>query len=198
MGMQLTYPALIEVVIILLAAFLSFKTTDAEIRRKNHFTWGAIREVTVLFIGIFITMQPALMILKAKGAELGITEPFQMFWATGFLSSFLDNTPTYLVFLTTAGSLGFTEECRPFLNCTGGNAEAAFLQPYLWGPIPILDRAKLMVKAIDENGIKMPSFFGYLMWSIAFLVPVFLLTCLYSFYKEGNVSWNIPRKISRN
>lgn len=87
---KLTYPALIEVAIILLAAFLSFKTTNVEIRRKNHFTWGAIQEVAVLFIGIFITMQPALMILKAKGAELGITQPFQMFWATGFLSSFLD------------------------------------------------------------------------------------------------------------
>lgn len=105
----LTYPALIEVVIILVAAFLSFKTTSVEIRRKNHFTWGAIQEVAVLFVGIFITMQPALMILKANGASLGLNKPFEMFWATGCLSSFLDNTPTYLVFLTTAGALGFTE-----------------------------------------------------------------------------------------
>ena len=89
-------------------AFLSFKTTDKRIRVRNHFTWGAIKEVAVLFIGIFITMQPALMLLKAVGPNLGITEPYQMFWATGALSSFLDNTPTYLVFLTTAGTLGFT------------------------------------------------------------------------------------------
>ncbi len=68
----------------------------------------------VLFVGIFITMQPALMILKANGASLGLNKPFEMFWATGFLSSFLDNTPTYLVFLTTAGALGFTEACRRF------------------------------------------------------------------------------------
>ena len=88
-----------------MAAFLSFKTTKVEIRRENHFTWGAIQEVAVLFIGIFITMQPALMILKANGANLGISEPFEMFWATGLLSSFLDNTPTYLVFLTTAGDV---------------------------------------------------------------------------------------------
>ena len=86
--------------IILLAAFLSFKTTDSSIRTKNHFTWGAIKEVAVLFIGIFITMQPALMLLKSVGPTLGISEPYQMFWATGALSSFLDNTPTYLVFLT--------------------------------------------------------------------------------------------------
>ena len=179
-----TYPALIEVVIILLAAFLSFKTTDAEIRRKNHFTWGAIREVAVLFIGIFITMQPALMILKAKGAELGITEPFQMFWATGFLSSFLDNTPTYLVFLTTAGSLGFTEGMQTIL----GTVPVAMLEAISCGAVfmgantYIGNAPNFMVKAIsDENGIKMPSFFGYLMWSIAFLVPVFLLDMLVFF-----------------
>ena len=75
----LSYPAIIECVIILVSAFLSFKTTDGSIRRENHFTWGAIHEVAVLFVGIFITMQPALMILKANGAELGITEPFEMF-----------------------------------------------------------------------------------------------------------------------
>lgn len=181
---KLTYPALIEVVIILLAAFLSFKTTDAEIRRKNHFTWGAIREVAVLFISIFITMQPALMILKAKGAELGITEPFQMFWATGFLSSFLDNTPTYLVFLTTAGSLGFTEGMQTIL----GTVPVAMLEAISCGAVfmgantYIGNAPNFMVKAIsDENGIKMPSFFGYLMWSIAFLVPVFLLDMLVFF-----------------
>ena len=107
-SVRLAVPTLIEIVIILVAAFLSFKTTKSDVRTKNHFTWGAIEEVAVLFIGIFITMQPALMILKSKGAELGLTKPLEMFWATGALSSFLDNTPTYLVFLTTAGTLGAT------------------------------------------------------------------------------------------
>ena len=175
---KLTYPALIEVAIILLAALLSFKTTNVEIRRKNHFTWGAIQEVAVLFIGIFITMQPALMILKAKGAELGITQPFQMFWATGLLSSFLDNTPTYLVFLTTAGSLGFTEGMQTIL----GTVPIAMLEAISCGAVfmgantYIGNAPNFMVKAIsDENGIKMPSFFGYLLWSVTFLVPVFIL-----------------------
>ena len=107
-SVRLAVPTLIEIIIILVAAFLSFKTTKSDVRTKNHFTWGAIEEVAVLFIGIFITMQPALMILKSKGAELGLTKPLEMFWATGALSSFLDNTPTYLVFLTTAGTLGAT------------------------------------------------------------------------------------------
>ena len=68
--MALSYPAVIEIAIILLAAFLSFKTTDGSIRRENHFTWSAIKEVAVLFVGIFITMQPALMLLKASGPRV--------------------------------------------------------------------------------------------------------------------------------
>ena len=108
-SVSLSYPTLIEIAMILAAAFLSFKTTKKDVRTKNNFTWGAIEEVAVLFIGIFITMIPALLFLKAHGADLGLTEPWQMFWATGALSSFLDNTPTYLVFMTTAGALGAAE-----------------------------------------------------------------------------------------
>lgn len=180
----LTYPALIEVVIILAAAFLSFKTTNVEIRRKNHFTWGAIQEVAVLFVGIFITMQPALMILKANGASLGLNKPFEMFWATGCLSSFLDNTPTYLVFLTTAGALGFTEGMPTIL----GTVPVAMLEAISCGAVfmgantYIGNAPNFMVKSIsDENGIRMPSFFGYLLWSVTFLIPVFLLDTLVFF-----------------
>ena len=180
----LTYPALIEVMIILVAAFLSFKTTSVEIRRKNHFTWGAIQEVAVLFVGIFITMQPALMILKANGASLGLNKPFEMFWATGCLSSFLDNTPTYLVFLTTAGALGFTEGMPTIL----GTVPVAMLEAISCGAVfmgantYIGNAPNFMVKSIsDENGIRMPSFFGYLLWSITFLIPVFLLDMLVFF-----------------
>ncbi len=180
----LTYPAVIEMAIILLAAWLSFKTTNKEVRRKNHFTWGAIKEVAVLFIGIFITMQPALMILKANGASLGITEPWQLFWSTGTLSSFLDNTPTYLVFLTTAGSLGFAEGMTTSL----GMVPVAMLEAISCGAVfmgantYIGNAPNFMVKAIsDENGIRMPSFFGYIGWSLAFLVPVFVLDMLVFF-----------------
>lgn len=180
----LTYPALIEVVIILVAAFLSFKTTSVEIRRKNHFIWGAIQEVAVLFVGIFITMQPALMILKANGASLGLNKPFEMFWATGCLSSFLDNTPTYLVFLTTAGALGFTEGMPTIL----GTVPVAMLEAISCGAVfmgantYIGNAPNFMVKSIsDENGIRMPSFFGYLLWSVTFLIPVFLLDMLVFF-----------------
>lgn len=179
-----TFPAMIEIAIILLAAWLSFKTTKKEIRVKNHFTWGAIKEVAILFVGIFITMQPALKILTAKGASLGITEPYQMFWITGALSSFLDNTPTYLVFLTTAGTLGATTGIATTVGMvtekllTAISCGAVFM-----GAVTYIGNApNFMVKSIsDENGVRMPSFFGYMLWSIGILVPVFILDTLIFF-----------------
>lgn len=180
----LTWPAVIEIAIILASAWLSFRTTSAKVRTENHFTWGAIKEVAILFIGIFITMQPALMILKANGASLGLDSPYQMFWATGALSSFLDNTPTYLVFLTTAGSLGFTEGIATAL----GTVPAKMLVAISCGAVfmgantYIGNAPNFMVKSIsDENGVRMPSFFGYILWSLGFLVPVFILDTLIFF-----------------
>lgn len=180
----LTFPAMIEIVLILLAAWLSFKTTKSETRRRNHFTWGAIKEVAVLFIGIFITMQPALMLLKAVGPELGVTEPFQMFWATGTLSSFLDNTPTYLVFLTTAGTLGFTQGIATSLGTVPQKVLSAVScgAVFMGANTYIGNAPNFMVKSIsDENGVNMPSFFGYMLWSLVFLVPVFVIDTLVFF-----------------
>ncbi len=180
----LTYPAIIEIVIILLAALLSFKTTNEKIRIKNHFSWGAIKEVAVLFFGIFITMQPALMILKGVGGSLGLTEPLQMFWVTGGLSSFLDNTPTYLVFLTTTGAMNYVDG----IATTLGNIPVKMLVAISCGAVfmgantYIGNAPNFMVKAIsDENGIRMPSFFGYILWSLCVLIPVFLLDTLIFF-----------------
>lgn len=183
-GVRLTYPTIIEIVLILLAAFLSFKTTNKEVREANHFTWSAIQEVAVLFIGIFITMQPALMLLKANGGSLGINKPAQMFWATGVLSSFLDNTPTYLVFLTTAGALNFAKGVAttvgmiPVQMLMAISSGAVFMGANTY----IGNAPNFMVKSIsDENGIRMPSFFGYMLWSICCLIPVFILDMLVFF-----------------
>ena len=180
----LTFPAIIEIVIILAAAWLSFKTTDSSVRQANHFTWGAIKEVAVLFVGIFITMQPALMLLKQYGASLGLETPFQMFWVTGALSSFLDNTPTYLVFLTTACTMGAAEGLATALGVvpeqmlTAISCGAVFMGANSY----IGNAPNFMVKAIsDENGVNMPSFFGYLVWSLGILIPVFLLDSLLFF-----------------
>ena len=183
-GVVFPWSSLIECVIILLAAFLSFKTTPQEVRRKNHFTWGAIKEVAMLFVGIFLTMQPALRLLKQLGPEMGINTPAQMFWAAGALSSFLDNTPTYLVFLTTAGTLGFTSGIVTSL----GTVPVQMLMAISCGAVfmgansYIGNAPNFMVKALsDENGIRMPSFFGYMKWSIGILIPVFLLDTLIFF-----------------
>lgn len=181
---KLTVPAIIEIVMILAAAGLSFKTTPQKIRTQNHFTWGAIKEVAVLFVGIFITMQPALALLKTMGPNLGITEPYQMFWSTGMLSSFLDNTPTYLVFLTTAGTLGFTSG----ITTTVGTISVQILEAISCGAVfmgantYIGNAPNFMVKSIsDENGVRMPSFFGYMVWSFGILVPVFIIDTLVFF-----------------
>ena len=135
-------------------------------------------------VGIFLTMQPALMLLKSHGASLGLTTPMEMFWATGALSSFLDNTPTYLVFLTTACSLGLEGGITTSL----GTVPARMLMAISCGAVfmgansYIGNAPNFMVKAIsDENGVRMPSFFGYLLWSLAFLGPVFLLDALIFF-----------------
>ena len=181
---ELTYAALVEIILILLAAFLSFKTTNKKIRTNNHFSWGPIQEVAILFIGIFITMIPALLILKAKGAQLGLTQPWQMFWVTGAMSSFLDNTPTYLVFLTTAGTLGATTGMStavgivPQIMLEAISCGAVFMGANTY----IGNAPNFMVKSIaEENGIRMPSFFGYMGWTVRFLIPVFILDMLLFF-----------------
>ena len=118
------------------------------------------------------------MLLKAVGPNLGITKPAEMFWATGALSSFLDNTPTYLVFLTTAGTLGFTNGIVTSLGTVPTKVLSAIScgAVFMGANTYIGNAPNFMVKAIsDENGVKMPSFFGYMLWSIAFLVPVFII-----------------------
>ncbi|MDO4280546.1 MAG: sodium:proton antiporter [Peptococcaceae bacterium] len=176
-----TYPNIIKDVLLLVAAFLSLKTTKKEIREFNNFNWGAIEEVAKLFLGIFITMIPALAILGARGADLGLHTEWQFFWSTGILSGFLDNTPTYLVFLTTAGALGATEG----IATTIGMVEAPILiavsaGAVFMGALSYIGNApNFMVRSIAEShDIKMPSFFGYMKWSFGILIPLFILDTL--------------------
>ena len=178
------FNSLVQMAIILLAAFLSVKTTKREIREHNEFNYDAIKEVAKLFIGIFLTMIPALAILKANGSALGIEEPWQFFWITGALSSFLDNAPTYLVFLTTAGALGFTEG----IATTVGTVAPTVLMAVSAGAVfmgantYIGNAPNFMTKSIAEgSGIKMPSFFGYMKWSLCILIPLFILDTLIFF-----------------
>lgn len=172
------YATIAEIVLILLACDLSIRTTKKEIREMNEFSYEPILEVAKLFIGIFITMIPALILLKAHGAQLGLSKPWEMFWATGALSSFLDNTPTYLVFLQTAGALGETTG----ITTTVGTVSQVMLEAISAGAVfmgantYIGNAPNFMVKSIaEENHIKMPSFFGYMAWSVCILIPTFLI-----------------------
>lgn len=156
----------------LAATALSAWKTPAWIRRENEFTYQPMEEVAILFAGIFATMIPALLILKARGGELGVTEPWHFFWASGALSSFLDNAPTYLTFLSLAQGAGGTADVvgvsTPILRAISAGAVFMGANTYI-GNAP-----NFMVKSIAESaGVRMPSFFGYMAYSAAFLLPVF-------------------------
>ena len=183
-GVSLGYNTMIQMAIILLAAFLSMKLTPKCIREDNFFTWDPLKEVAKLFLGIFITLIPALILLDAYGAALGLSTPLAFFWTTGGLSSFLDNAPTYLVFLSAAGSLGVVEGVAttvgviPPTLLMAISAGAVFMGANTY----IGNAPNFMVKAIaEENHVKMPSFLGYMGWSACFLLPLFVLTSLIFF-----------------
>jgi Na+/H+ antiporter NhaD/arsenite permease-like protein len=179
-----TWVNLIRDAFILLMAGLSLKFTSLKLRQDNFFTWAPMREVAVLFAGIFTTMVPALEILKARGGELGVTTPAQFFMATGALSSFLDNAPTYLTFLSLAGGLG--SETGVFTDL--GTVDTLVLAAISSGAVfmgantYIGNAPNFMVRSIaEENGVKMPSFFGYMGWSVLILIPIFILDMLLFF-----------------
>jgi Na+/H+ antiporter NhaD/arsenite permease-like protein len=162
------------------AAVVSAWKTPARVREGNEFTWHPIEEVAILFAGIFATMIPALLILKARGAELGVVTPAHFFWATGALSSFLDNAPTYLTFFSLAQGVGGAQTVAgvsaPLLQAIGAGAVFMGANSYI-GNAP-----NFMVKAIaEEAGVRMPSFFGYMGWSCGILLPIFALLTLIFF-----------------
>ncbi|MHC4220429.1 MAG: sodium:proton antiporter [Planctomycetota bacterium] len=166
---------------------ISLWTTPKGVREYNQFNYSAILEVAALFIGIFITMQVPIAYLNARGAALGVNEPWEFFWATGTLSSFLDNAPTYVVFFETAKVLPL-ETGAAVVNLVMGQepvgqiAESLLVAislgaVFLGAMTYIGNGPNFMVKSIaEQSGIPMPSFFGYMFkYSIPFLVPVFIL-----------------------
>ena len=178
--------------LMLAVSAICYMVTTKEIREKNRFGFGPIIEVAVLFAGIFATMIPALAILNVKGASLGINTPAQFFWASGILSSFLDNAPTYLTFAVTAcGIHGVNAEqgryLAEFLALPAAHGAAHILAAISCGSVfmgantYIGNGPNFMVKAIaEENNVRMPGFFGYMAYSGAILIPIFVIvTFLY-------------------
>lgn len=164
----------------LAASALSLAFTAREVREENRFTFHPIAEVAALFAGIFLTMLPALDVLHARGRDLGLTEPWQFFWGAGFLSSFLDNAPTYLTFVAIAQSLGLPPEVAGMSHrvLAAISAGAVFMGANTY----IGNGPNFMVRSIaEERGVKMPSFGGYMLYSGAVLIPVFVVVTLVFF-----------------
>lgn len=168
--------------LLLLITWLSLRLTTAESRRANDFSWGPILEVAKLFAGIFVTIIPALAILRAgSGGALaglvslanpdGVPSNPVYFWLTGILSSFLDNAPTFLVFFNLAGG-DPVHLMGPMANTLLAISVGAV---FMGANTYIGNAPNFMVKAVvEERGIRMPSFFGYMLWSCALLIPIFI------------------------
>jgi Na+/H+ antiporter NhaD/arsenite permease-like protein len=163
---------LLSIVLLVGVALLSLRITAPAIRRANHFTWAAMREVAILFAAIFATIIPAILILHAKAAESGgALGERGYFWATGLLSAFLDNAPTYLLFFNLAGGDPAVLSGPRAATLLAISAGAVF-----FGALTYIGNApNFMVKAIvEETGLTMPSFFGFMAWSAALLLPLFI------------------------
>jgi len=189
-GIPLEGQDLVRDVVMIVVTYLSLKLTSTIDRDDNGFNWGPILEVAKLFAGIFVTMIPVIAMLKAgpHGAFAplvalvshtdGTPNILAYFWLTGGLSSFLDNAPTYLVFFELAGGDAqhlMTEGALTLAAISGG---AVFMGANTY----IGNAPNFMVYAIArERGVAMPSFFGYMLWSGAVLVPTFLLTTVIFF-----------------
>jgi Na+/H+ antiporter NhaD/arsenite permease-like protein len=150
---------------------------NQKVRDQNQFSFGAILEVAVLFIGIFICMQPALEILGVYGSQLGINNPARLFWASGSLSSVLDNAPTYLVFFKAAQSMHGTDAANLVAGVDPKILAGISLGSVCMGAMTYIGNGpNFMVKSIAErSGVRMPSFFGYMFYSFTILLPVFAL-----------------------
>ena len=183
-GTPVGLPGLVRDAGLLAVIAISLAVTPAGAHRANQFEWGPMREVAKLFAAIFLTIAPVIAMLKAGregpfGAVVaavtgpdGEPSPAMYFWATGLLSSFLDNAPTYLVFFNTAGG-----DADALMTSYAATLAAISAGAVFMGAMSYIGNApNLMVKAIAESrGIPMPGFFGYMAWSCAILFPLFIL-----------------------
>jgi Na+/H+ antiporter NhaD/arsenite permease-like protein len=183
-GEKIGLERLVGVAVFIGISVLSMRVTPRKLREDNGFAWGAIAEVAKLFAAIFITMAPVLAILRAGTAGAaaplvaltsgagGEPIPWVYFWLTGVLSSFLDNAPTYLVFFNLAGGDPGYLMTQGALTLAAISCGAVFMGANSY----IGNAPNFMVKAIvEEQGERMPSFFGYCAWAVVFLIPIFIL-----------------------
>lgn len=182
-----SWPRGIQELLMIVMAIVSWYTTPKHVHEANHFHLHPISEVAVLFAGIFITMIPALQILNLHAPQLGIQTPWQYFWLTGILSSFLDNAPTYLTFTSVASGVvgGTSENLKLLLESDAGRAMLRAIScgaVFMGANSYIGNGPNFMVKSIAEHHkVRMPTFAGYLLYSGAVLIPVFIVVTLIFF-----------------
>ena len=165
-------------IILIVITLLSLLTTKKSVRKENNYSWEPIIEVAVVFIGIFITMTPALIFLNNNAARLGFTEPWQFYSGSGFLSAFLDNSPTAVAFHTVAMGLPHSAETPLVAGVPEALLRAIALGSVFFGAMTYIGNGpNFMVKAIaEQNGIKMPNFVGYILrFSLIVLLPIYIL-----------------------
>lgn len=161
---------------LLAIVLMSWLVTGRKIRTRNQYSWAPIVEIAYLFIGIFITMTPALLFLNEHAVSLGLQQPWQYFYTTGALSSVLDNTPTALAFHTVA--LGLPETANLVAGVPEPILKAIAAGVVFFGAMTYIGNGpNFMVKAIaEENHIKMPSFFAYIFkFSLVVLLPIYVI-----------------------
>jgi Na+/H+ antiporter NhaD/arsenite permease-like protein len=174
------WPKGVQEAIMIAMAALSWFTTRKEVHEVNHFHFAPIAEVAALFLGIFITMVPALEIMDSRAASMNLRHPWQFFWLSGVLSSFLDNAPTYLTFSAMASGLvgARTENLASLLSTPLGERLLIAIScgsVFMGANTYIGNGPNFMVKSIAEAaGIEMPSFGRYMIYSSAILVPIFI------------------------
>lgn len=172
------YMKFLREIVLLVVIVLSMLTTKRSVRAENHFTWAPIVEVAVLFIGIFATMTPAMIYLNANAASLGLDEPWQFYYSTGLLSSFLDNAPTAVAFYTIATGLPVVDGVVTVAGIPEILMKSVSLGAVFFGSMTYIGNGpNFMIKSIaEENGIAMPSFFGYIFkFSLIVLLPVYVV-----------------------
>ena len=166
---------------LLLMGFFSYFTTKKALHEENKFGWEPILEVAYLFLGIFITMTPCLLYLQHNAAAIGITHPWQFYYITGLLSSFLDNTPTAVTFYSLAQGLDFPSNMQMVAGVPNHIMKAICTASVFFGSMTYIGNGpNFMVKSIAESsGIPMPQFFTYMYkFSLIILLPVFIIVQL--------------------
>lgn len=176
------YITFLRDIVLAIIIILSLATTRKSVRQANNFSWAPIMEVAILFVGIFVTMTPAMLYLNQNAQSLGLTEGWQFFYSTGTLSAFLDNAPTAVAFHAVAA--GLPDVAGEVAGVSALLLQAISIGAVFFGAMTYIGNGpNFMVKAIaEQEGVKMPSFFSYILkFSLVVLLPVYIIVQLIFF-----------------